>query len=140
MSLSNVRHFGRDEILAAVSMDAAVESQSSVLRALAEGTAAMGPRALLDYGGNTAFSYLARASAAGWPVVKLGSVNPGNADAGLPLIHALVLIMDRVSGAVVATADGEAVTLLRTPAASLAAARALVDADRKSTRLNSSHT
>ena len=119
------RHFAGEDIRAALTWDSVVASQRDVFAAYSLGEAELATRGLLSYGGNTAFSYLARASRDGWPVVKIGSVNPGNRARGLPTVHALVLVMDKVTGEVAATMDGETITTMRTPAASVAAIEAL---------------
>lgn len=118
-------HFSGDDIRRALTWDGLVTSQREVFKAYAGGQAELAPRALLPYGDNTAFSYLARASQDGWPVVKIGSVNPGNPAHGLPSVHAFVLVMDRTTGDLAATMDGETITTMRTPAASVAAIEAL---------------
>ena len=118
-------HFSGDDIRRALTWDGLVTSQREVFKAYAGGQAELAPRALLPYGDNTAFSYLARASRDGWPVVKIGSVNPGNPARGLPSVHAFVLVMDRTTGDLAATLDGETITTMRTPAASVAAIEAL---------------
>lgn len=120
-----VVHFSGDGIRRVLTWDDLVTSQREVFVAYARGEAELAPRALLPYGDNIAFSYLARASRQGWPVVKIGSVNPGNPARGLPSVHAFVLVMDRTTGDLVATMDGETITTLRTPAASVAAIEAL---------------
>lgn len=125
LSPSVARHFSAADVASAVTWNDLVMSQRDVFRAFALGEAQLATRALLGYGENTAFSYLARASRDGWPVVKIGSVNPGNPGRGLPSVHALVLVMDMVTGEVVATMDGEAITSRRTPAASIAALEGL---------------
>ncbi|MDQ1248877.1 MAG: hypothetical protein QG597_3251 [Actinomycetota bacterium] len=118
-------HLSGEDIRGALTWDALVTSQREVFKAHARGEAELAPRALLPYGDNTAFSYLARASRDGWPVVKIGSVNPGNPARGLPSVHAFVLVMDRTTGDLAATMDGETITTMRTPAASVAAIEAL---------------
>ncbi len=129
LSPSVARHFSAAAVASALTWDDLVASQHDVLRAFALGEAQLATRALLAYGENTAFSYLARASRDGWPVVKIGSVNPGNPGRGLPSVHALVLVMDKVTGEVVATMDGEAITTRRTPAASIAVMEGLALGD-----------
>ena len=57
--------------------------------------------------------------------VKLVSVVPGNPGRGRPLISALVLLADALSGETLAVIDGESVTALRTGAAGGVAARML---------------
>ena len=61
--------------------------------------------------------------------VKLVTVMPGNAAAGLPTIHALVTWIDAASGAPRALLDGATVTAMRTGAASGAATRLLARED-----------
>jgi ornithine cyclodeaminase len=101
------------------------DSQRAVFEAYARGEAALATRALLDFGQGTAFSYLARASAEGPAVAKLGCVTPGNSERGLPNVQALILVLDPETGQLAATIDGESVTLLRTAAATLVAVEAL---------------
>ncbi len=125
LSPSVAEHVSAADIASRLTWDDLVTSQRDVFRAYAQGEAELATRALLAYGENTAFSYLARASRDGWPVVKIGSVNPSNPGRGLASVHALVLVMDKVTGEVVATMDGEAITTRRTPAASIAAMEGL---------------
>ncbi len=118
-------HFSAEDLRSALTWSDLVDSQEQAFANLSVGAASLAPRGLLDYDGGTAFGYLARASAHGWPVVKIGSVNQGNPLLGLPTVHAYVFVLDRQTGELVATADGEAVTLLRTPAGTIAALEAL---------------
>ena len=60
-------------------------------------------------------AYLADSDALG---AKIVSVFPGNLDQGLPLIHALVSVVDAETGRPVAVMDGTSLTALRTGAAS----------------------
>jgi ornithine cyclodeaminase/alanine dehydrogenase-like protein (mu-crystallin family) len=61
--------------------------------------------------------------------VKLVTVMPGNADRGLPTIHALVIWLDAATGRPLALLDGETVTAMRTGAASGVATRLLARRD-----------
>lgn len=54
--------------------------------------------------------------------IKLVTVAPGNPQRGLPLVHATYLLLDRETLAPAAVLDGTALTTLRTPALSVAAA------------------
>ena len=65
--------------------------------------------------------------------IKLVTVMPGNADRGLPAVHAQYQLFDRTTGAPLAVIDGEMLTLRRTAAASALASSYLSRAD--STRL-----
>lgn len=53
--------------------------------------------------------------------IKLVTVAPGNAERGVPTVHATYLLLDRTTLAPAAILDGTALTTLRTPAVSLAA-------------------
>jgi ornithine cyclodeaminase len=61
--------------------------------------------------------------------VKLVTVMPGNRELGLATVNAIYVLLDRASGAPRAVIDGEALTLARTAAASLLAARHLARPD-----------
>lgn len=107
---------------------AIIESQRLAFEALANGTALVGPRVLLPgLAGSTAFSYAARLSVDHGVVAKFGSVNPANAAFGLPSVSALVIAQDAATGRPVAVLDGDAVTAVRTPAASALAAATLLN-------------
>ncbi|MGH2382768.1 MAG: ornithine cyclodeaminase family protein [Candidatus Limnocylindria bacterium] len=61
--------------------------------------------------------------------VKLVTVMPGNAERGLPTIHALVVWFDAATGRPIALLDGAAVTAMRTGAASGVGTRLLARTD-----------
>jgi ornithine cyclodeaminase len=61
--------------------------------------------------------------------VKLVTVIPDNRDRGLATVNAIYAVFDRASGAPLAVIDGDALTLRRTAAASLLAARYLARPD-----------
>jgi ornithine cyclodeaminase len=61
--------------------------------------------------------------------VKLVTVLPGNPERGMPTVNAIYLLLDRATGVARAVIDGEALTLRRTAAVSLLAARHLARAN-----------
>lgn len=101
----------------AIDMATAIESVRSGFVALSTGGAEVPVRQQLD-GGDAALL-----SMPGWLGTprslgaKLVSVAPGNRDRGLPAIHALVILLDPVTGEPKAVLDGEWLTALRTGAA-----------------------
>jgi ornithine cyclodeaminase len=127
----DVLHLSRDQVAALLDTDTAIRSQRTAFTALGEGTAEL-PGKIMHPSGfddSVVFAYLARLSADTGPVAKIGSVNPGNAAAGLPTIHAVINALDPVTGQLVAVMDGTAVTTLRTAAASAVAFDALATPD-----------
>ncbi|QOT19968.1 ornithine cyclodeaminase family protein [Paenarthrobacter sp. YJN-5] len=114
------------DIAGLLSTEDAVDSQRAAFEALSSGSGRLAARLLINGpSSSTAFCYAARLSDETGPVCKFGSVNPGNRELGLPNVSALVLALDPDTGRPVAIVDGEAVTTLRTAAASAVAARAL---------------
>ncbi|WP_055613685.1 ornithine cyclodeaminase family protein [Streptomyces phaeochromogenes] len=127
----DVLHLSRDQVAALLDTDTAIRSQRAAFTALGDGTAEL-PGKIMHPSGfddSVVFAYLARLSADTGPVAKIGSVNPGNAAAGLPTIHAVINALDPVTGQLVAVMDGTAVTTLRTAAASAVALDALATPD-----------
>ncbi|MEU5342524.1 ornithine cyclodeaminase family protein [Streptomyces sp. NPDC020766] len=127
----DVLHLSRDQVAALLDTDTAIRSQRAAFTALGDGTAEL-PGKIMHPSGfddSVVFAYLARLSAGTGAVAKIGSVNPGNAAAGLPTIHAVINALDPVTGQLVAVMDGTAVTTLRTAAASAVAFDALATPD-----------
>lgn len=118
------------DVRAAVDMPAAIDAMREAFAALAEGRATVplrlaletdhgvslfmpahlrGERSHLEGGGADA-NGRERAAA------KVVSVNPGNAERGLPAIHAVVLVLEPQTGRPLALMDGTWLTALRTGA------------------------
>jgi ornithine cyclodeaminase len=112
-------------------LDAAAESQRAAFSALWRG-AVDTPAKIMHrsrFDDSVVFAYLARIAPDTGAVAKIGSVNPGNATAGLPSVNATVIALDPVTGVPVAMLDGTAVTTVRTAAGSAVAVDALAVAD-----------
>ncbi|PBC60109.1 ornithine cyclodeaminase [Streptomyces sp. Tue6028] len=110
---------------------AAIASQRAAFTALGDGTAELPGKIMHPsrFDDSVVFAYLARLSADTGAVAKIGSVNPGNAAAGRPTVHAVITVLDPVTGQLVAVMDGTAVTTLRTAAASAVAFDVLAHRD-----------
>ncbi|MGW6492770.1 ornithine cyclodeaminase family protein [Streptomyces sp. NPDC055056] len=121
----------RERVTALLDTDAAIASQRAAFTALGDGTAELPGKIMHPsrFDESVVFAYLARLSADTGAVAKIGSVNPANAAAGLPTVHAVVTVLDPDTGQVVAVLDGTAVTTLRTAAASAVAFDALARPD-----------
>jgi len=122
-----------EEVEALLGIDDAIVSQRRAFTALAHGAADLPPKIMhaSRFDDSVMFCYASRLSADTGAVAKFGSVNPGNAERGIPAVSAVVVVLDPTTGHVVAVLDGTAVTTVRTAAASAVAfdALALPDAD-----------
>jgi ornithine cyclodeaminase/alanine dehydrogenase-like protein (mu-crystallin family) len=112
-------------------LDTAIASQRAAFLALGRDAVDLPAKIMHPsrFDDSTVLAYLSRVSADTGAVAKIGSVNPGNAAAGLPTVSALVVALDPATGQPVAVLDGAAVTTVRTAAASAVAVDALAVAD-----------
>lgn len=120
-----------EQVTRLLDVDRAIASQRAAFTALGAGTADLPAKIMHPsrFDDSVVFAYVSRLSADSGAVAKFGSVNPGNAAAGLPTIHAVVSVLDPVTGRLTAVMDGAAVTTLRTAAASAVAVDALAAPD-----------
>ncbi|MBD0843756.1 ornithine cyclodeaminase family protein [Streptomyces sp. TRM68416] len=120
-----------DEVTRLLDPDAAIASQRAAFRALGSGRADLPGKIMHPsrFDDSVVFAYVSRLSANTGAVAKIGSVNPGNAAAGLPTVHAVVTALDPVTGRLAAVMDGTALTTLRTAAGSAVAVDALATPD-----------
>jgi alanine dehydrogenase len=126
-----MRVLSRDDMRQALSMSRAVVAVKRGFAQLSAGQADIPLRSALDvprHDGVTLFmpGYLASDEQM---AVKIVSVFDRNPDKGLPLIHAVVVVIDATTGQPVAVMDGAYLTALRTGAASGAATEALARED-----------
>lgn len=114
------------DVSALLTVDLAIESQRKAFSNLASGQALLAERLLLEgTEDSVSFCYAARLDPHSGAVCKFGSVNPGNSQQGLPVISALVTVLDAKTGRPLAIMDGTSVTTIRTSAASAVAVEAL---------------
>lgn len=120
-----------EQVTRLLDVDAAIASQRAAFTALGSGAADLPAKIMHPsrFDDSVVFAYVSRLSADSGAVAKFGSVNPGNAAAGLPTVHAVVTVLDPETGRLVAVLDGTAVTTLRTAAASAVAVDALAGPD-----------
>ena len=126
-----VRILTRREVQKALPMRQAIEVVKGAFAQLSAGQADLPLRTALDvprHNGVTLFmpAYLSADDAM---ALKIVSVYDDNPDKGLPLIHALVIVIDAETGAPDAVMDGTYLTALRTGAASGAATDLLARPD-----------
>ncbi|MFJ9893076.1 ornithine cyclodeaminase family protein [Streptomyces sp. NPDC091280] len=120
-----------DRVTRLLDPDAAIASQRAAFTALGERTADLPGKIMHPsrFDDSVVFAYVSRLSADTGAVAKFGSVNPANARAGLPTVHAVISALDPHTGRLVAVMDGTAVTTLRTAAGSALAVDALANPD-----------
>ncbi len=119
------------DVHAVFDVTTAIASQRSAFRSMGEGSAQLAPRLLLEgtADGSIAFCYAARVGPRSGPVCKFGSVNPANAQRGLPGVSAIVVALDPDTGQPAAVVEGASLTTLRTAAATAVAAEQLAAPD-----------
>ena len=114
------------DVRAACPMALAIDAVADGFVALSSGRTTVPLRSRIGLaGGAVALTMPAGRDGAPYYAVKLVSVVPGNPGRGRPLVGALVLLADALTGETLAIIDGEAVTALRTGAAGGVAARTL---------------
>ncbi len=118
--MARMRILSGSDVRQAVTMSEAIQAVREAYVQLSAGQAVVPLRTPLPVdklGGVTLFmpAYLAASDSLG---AKIVSVFPGNAERGLPTIHAVVIVVDAETGRPVAMMDGTYLTALRTGAAS----------------------
>jgi len=124
----------REEVKSAISMAQAIETVKSAFAQLSRGRARVPIRTQLGiplHDGVTLFmpAYLQETDELG---MKMVSVFSGNIEQGLPIINAMVILVDPETGLPTAIIDGTYLTALRTGAASGAATELLARGDARS--------
>jgi ornithine cyclodeaminase len=97
-------------------MPVAIDVMREAFGALAAGEATVPVRVVLETSHGVSLfmpAHLKERDSAG---VKIVSVNEGNAQSGLPVIHAIVIVLDTLTGCPIALMDGTWLTALRTGA------------------------
>lgn len=118
-----------DEVRQALPMEAALEAAELAFEQMVLGGACVPPRLVLPAGSaGTTLVMGARAEGLGM-TAKTVSVFPGNRALGLPVVPALVTVLDPETGMPVALLEGTSLTALRTGAAAGLSARLLARPD-----------
>jgi ornithine cyclodeaminase len=126
-----LRILSREDVQSAISMSEAIETVKSAFAQLSRGQARVPVRTQLGisrHDGVTLFmpAYLEDTDELG---MKMVSVFPGNVERGIPIINAIVTLVDPETGLPTALLDGTYLTALRTGAASGAATDLLARPD-----------
>jgi len=111
-----IRILSADDVRRAVDMPAAIAAMRAAFAALSGGRATVPARLALESDHGVTLFMPAHLTESGSAGAKIVSVNPGNTAQGLPVIHAVVLALDPVTGRVRALMDGTWLTALRTGA------------------------
>jgi len=120
MSERTLRFLSARDVTQALPMREAVEAMKEVFRQLSAGEAVVPARIHIEAGdprGDALLmpSYLPAAGAMG---IKVITIYGGNPSRGLPLIQAIMLVLDAATGSPLAVMDGTSLTAIRTGAAS----------------------
>ena len=117
-----LRILNADEVRRALPMAEAVEAMKRAFGLLSAGEVSMPLRSRIEIAEAQATALFMPAYGPGAGLaVKIVSVFPRNPGAGLPTIHAVVIVLDARSGAPLALLEGASLTAIRTGAASGAA-------------------
>lgn len=111
-----MRILSESDVRAAIDMPAAIDAMRDAFSTLSGGDATVPVRLGLETEYGVSLFMPAYMKPSGQAGAKVVSVNPGNADMGLPVIHAVVLVLDPVTGRALALMDGTWLTALRTGA------------------------
>jgi ornithine cyclodeaminase/alanine dehydrogenase-like protein (mu-crystallin family) len=120
MTNSTLRILSGEDVKKSLTMTQAIAAMKDAFVQLSSGRADVPPRVHLDLADRDATAlfmpvYLPSTEMLGCKVVSVFRTNPSR---GLPLIHALIMVLDGSTGRPVAVMDGEYLTALRTGAAS----------------------
>lgn len=124
-----MRILSAGDVSAAVDMSGAIEAMREAFAALSAGEAVVPLRLALETPHGTALFMPGHVLRDGATAAKIVTVHPGNAARGLPVIHAVVLVLDAETGRALALMDGTRLTALRTGAAGGLAADLLARPD-----------
>ena len=124
-----IRILSRAEVRSTITMAEAVDAMADAFEQLSTGRARVPLRVHQEAGGGMALLMSAFLPDARRIGVKIVSAYPDNAARSLPMIHALVMVLDGETGVPLAVMDGSYLTALRTGAASGLATDRLARAD-----------
>lgn len=130
--MTQIRFLSRDDVIRCLPMTEAIEGMKSAFAQLSAGEADMPLRARVS--GNrdgVALMMPAHLKKSGDMGVKIVSVFPQNTSLNLPIIHAMVILLNAENGQPIAIMDGGALTAIRTGAGSGAATDLLARQDAK---------
>jgi len=126
----NLRLLSAADMVMALPMAEAIEGMKGAYAQLSKGQATMPLRSRIDVPATGGLLVMpAFLEENGALAVKVVSVFPQNVDLGLPIIHALVMVVDSVTGQPQALLEGGTLTAIRTGAASGAATDLLARQD-----------
>lgn len=115
-ALMQIRVLSSDVVRSAIDMPEAIEAMREAFGALAESRAEVPLRLALETRHGVNLFMPAHLTDPDRIAAKVVSVNPGNAGRGLPAIHAVILVLEPVTGRIRALMDGTWLTALRTGA------------------------
>jgi len=124
-----IRVLSARDVRACIDMPGAIEAMREAFAALSAGTASAPLRVALETAHGVSLFMPAHLADSGDTGAKVVSVNPGNPERGLPVIHATVLALDSETGRLIALMDGTWLTALRTGAVGGLAADLLARGD-----------
>ncbi len=116
-----LRLLSREDVRASVSLVEAITATADAFQRLSSGQATVPRRVHQAAAGGVVLLMSAHLPHTGTVGVKVVSAFPENAPRGMPMIHALVMVLDAATGAPLALMEGSHLTALRTAAATGAA-------------------